>query len=69
MTDQTLCCDVIEACICDLGIDHDGPHICDCGGSWEFDDRGEFRTVKLPGGMSIRGMLYSLGFSPDEEDE
>lgn len=44
-------CGLREAkCECVLPQGHDGPHECDpgCNGSWDFDERGNFVTVRLP---------------------
>lgn len=46
----TVTCGVIEAeCICTAEAGHDGPHVCGCGGSWDFDADGKFLAVRLPG--------------------
>ena len=36
-------------CFCTEDKGHDGPHVCDCGGSWDFDADGKFVIVNLPG--------------------
>jgi hypothetical protein len=42
-------CGTVEAaCVCSLPLRHDGPHVCDCGGSWHFDNDGEFVADTLP---------------------
>lgn len=51
MTDQTnaIVCGTREAgCICVLAPEHDGPHECDCGGRWTFDETGNFVAVRWP---------------------
>lgn len=44
-----ICGETEAACECVLAPDHDGAHECDteCGGAWEFDDRGRFHIVRL----------------------
>lgn len=42
-------CGLVEAsCVCGLAPEHDGPHVCDCGGSWHFDTDGAFVIDALP---------------------
>lgn len=42
-------CNQIEGmCVCELLIEHDGPHQCACGGSWQYA-QGEFQIVSWPG--------------------
>jgi hypothetical protein len=42
-------CGLEEArCICRLPRDHDGPHECECGGSWSFTAEGTFRVESYP---------------------
>ena len=49
MTTDTVICATTEAsCICCEPIDHDGPHVCPCGGSWTVED-GQFKAFALPG--------------------
>lgn len=44
-----LTCGLVEAsCRCILIRGHEGPHECQCEGSWDFDDDGEFILVSLP---------------------
>lgn len=40
-----LCDDVKSSCVCGLASGHDGPHECDCGGSWDVDGS----VVRWPG--------------------
>lgn len=43
-------CTAREAdCRCMLPAHLDGPHVCDCGGSWEWTRDGEFRVRAWPG--------------------
>ena len=60
MTAEAVLCGVAEsACVCVEDAGHDGPHVCDCLGSWEYDADGEFRPLTFPGGpeASMAGML------------
>lgn len=38
----------IASCFCVLPDGHDGPHECDCGGSWLVTDDGDFEIHALP---------------------
>ena len=43
-------CDEREAsCYCDQEPDHNGPHVCSCGGSWSIDENGNFKVLEWPG--------------------
>jgi hypothetical protein len=35
-------------CRCVLDVNHDGAHTCDCGGSWTFNERGQFVALSFP---------------------
>lgn len=42
-------CGLREAsCVCFLGRDHAGPHVCTCGGSWSIDADGRFHIHSMP---------------------
>lgn len=47
---NTTACGLIQACcVCELTASHDGPHECECGGSWDFRPDGTFVVVAFPG--------------------
>lgn len=58
MSDEVVCGNVAEACHCISLTDHEGPHICDCLGSWTWDED-RLVPVTFPGGdeVSLAGML------------
>ena len=35
--------------MCEMPDGHAGSHVCACGGSWDFDERGLFVHVAQPG--------------------
>ena len=43
-----ICGEVEAKCICELGPDHLGPHICACGGSWLYNEPGGFHVLHWP---------------------
>lgn len=48
-TDGTLTCGLVQAsCRCIRNQGHEGPHECECQGSWDFDADGQFVVVALP---------------------
>ena len=48
-----ICGDVEAKCFCNLGPKHDGPHSCECGGSWERPDGPEsFKAITFPTGAA-----------------
>jgi hypothetical protein len=49
-------------CHCVLELEHKGPHICECKGSWLWED-GEFITYRLPGKFG-GWMEEVLSFNP-----
>lgn len=63
---MTAVCGVREAsCICGLEPGHGGPHECVdtevCGGSWHFDDEGNFVSDRLPGkGLAVLFAMLGL---------
>ena len=46
---QVLCGNVAGDCVCVTPPDHDTPHVCECGGSWEWNADGTLNAVRLPG--------------------
>lgn len=61
---------VVYACPCNQGAGHDGPHTCDCGGSWTGTSEADFAPITYPGGRSLGGSIAAmLGFPDDEEDD
>jgi hypothetical protein len=45
----TVVCGTSEAeCVCVEMPDHDGAHVCKCGGSWSLDADGTFHMHALP---------------------
>jgi hypothetical protein len=44
-----ICTQVAERCVCIRGVDHEGPHVCSCGGAWlgRFDEA-SFRVLVFP---------------------
>lgn len=57
-----------DSCVCWLEDNHNGPHVCECKGSWDFTDAGEFVFVAAPGsGRDFASeFLAMLGFDADE---
>ena len=49
---EEVCFEPYEACFCFLKIDHDGPHVCECTGSWEIY-KGKRIPLVLPLGYVI----------------
>lgn len=43
-----VCGTAFAECICVEAPDHDGAHVCKCGGSWSFDADGKFHVRALP---------------------
>lgn len=43
-----ICRDKVFSCVCKEEKGHDTPHVCKCGGSWEFDINGDFHTIHFP---------------------
>lgn len=53
MSSSVNLCGLVQArCACLHPADHSGPHLCACGGSWDFDADGEFVIVEIPGSAS-----------------
>jgi hypothetical protein len=50
MTTTALCGNRAYSCQCCREAGHDGPHRCEpvCGGSWTYDEHGDFMPVDLP---------------------
>lgn len=49
----TVVCGTVEAgCVCVELPDHDGAHVCKCGGSWSVDPDGTFRVHAMPQPLS-----------------
>lgn len=50
---MNLCHEAIQVCVCTLAEQHEGAHVCRCGGSWEWrgnpDDLQSFKLIRLPG--------------------
>lgn len=75
-----ICGEQQGACTCDLGLGHDGPHLCSdrdvCQGSWGYDENGEFIVYVYPGGLTeeearaecMKMLLGALGFDENEEE-
>lgn len=54
-----ICCPAEEAaCRCVRGLGHLEPHLCECGGSWEFGP--PFRIIRLPREttLAVRSVPY-----------
>jgi hypothetical protein len=47
-TVDVICGEREASCFCSLDPNHDGPHECSCGGSWTFNDQGQFVVVSFP---------------------
>ena len=43
----TVCRTEEAGCVC-INVGCDGVHVCECSGSWEIKDDGEFVIHKLP---------------------
>jgi len=48
MTAIVVCQEREAACRCAEPLDHEGPHVCRCGGSWTYDADGAFVIVAWP---------------------
>jgi hypothetical protein len=49
VVEGTLVCGTAQAwCRCTQAPHADGPHVCDCGGSWSIDVDGVFRIHAVP---------------------
>jgi hypothetical protein len=43
------CGDEFHNCDCTLPMDHEGPHVCSCGGSWlKVDGESDTRVYEFP---------------------
>lgn len=49
-TDSVICGQTADRCICGEPLDHEGAHVCECGGSWlgRYPEP-TFEIVNLPG--------------------
>jgi hypothetical protein len=59
-----LCDETTASCWCNAAAQHDGPHTCECGGSWHIDAHGEFHIDALPRIPPIGDYLSSFRFDP-----
>lgn len=53
---NVVCCPAeIANCVCTLPDRHDGPHVCDCEGSWAFvnGDPHQVTIHALPGSAGV----------------
>lgn len=66
MTDWSVvgCPAIKSACMCSLPEGHDGPHVCDCKGSW--GDRGEIYAWPTGDEDSLISTLLPLPFVPGD---
>jgi hypothetical protein len=53
-------------CLCIHAEGHDGPHACNCGGSW--DANGNVITFPLGIIDPIEAMMTFMGFDEDDDD-
>lgn len=44
---EVMCDATYSGCHCNLA-EHNGPHECDCNGSWTYDENGRFQVVRYP---------------------
>lgn len=57
-------CETREShCSCTFPLNHDGPHSCPCGGSWERDADGELVVHSYPS-TPLPGSPGALGIDP-----
>lgn len=70
------CAAWMASCECSLDVRHEGPHICECEGSW--DDKGNIKAwpekyVGPKGGIEERScnvmMPFLRAISPDLDNE
>lgn len=59
-THEPLCTATEASCICNLRFEHQGPHICECEGSW--GDDGEIHA--MPSLVVEEGGPFPIGSRP-----
>lgn len=69
-------CSMVEArCICCLPTNHEGEHLCGCGGSWTYGDDGLMVPHMFPGGITTEeatqrsNVMVSMLFGSFDDDD
>lgn len=59
-------CNVMfTSCSCIIRINHGGPHVCDCGGSWDDQEN----IIRMPKGLDPMETLLDFMFLSIDEDD